>query len=227
MNRILIVIFMIIPLVALGNSDLKKINSLFYKGVLDELNYMKSVEDIGIDISTKEFLDVLELFKKGAIDFDTFNSAILNLGENSSKIFKKSNTRSFKFGKCLGSNLLCQELFKLPEDDLVTEIPIDNYNSCEDAINYLKKQEDMFDTATEKQGWREMSRRVFIKNDNFSIVINFLYFIPQYGRNVEIKMYIKGDLGSKENNCKDFSLYNLGIDIFGKNIGTIDLEEIL
>ena len=39
-------------------------------------------------------------------------------------------------------------------------------------------------------------------------------------------MYIKGDLGKEENYCKDFSLFNIGIDILGSNIGSIELIEV-
>ena len=226
MKTLLIVIFIIFPFIVLSNSDLLKINSLFEKGILDEKSFLKSIEGQGVDTSSNEFLDVFELYKNGSIGFDTFNRAVLNLNQSLLKVSNKSNVRFFKFGKCSGSNLLCDELFKLPEEDLITEIQVDTFNTCEQAINTFKDQEDLFDNATEKQGWREMSRKVFIKNDNFSIVINFLYFIPQYGRNVDVKMYIKGDLGTEQNNCKDFVLYNLGIDVIGKNIGTVDLEEV-
>ena len=226
MKNLFTVFFIIIPFIALGNSDLEKINSLFNKGILDEASYIKSINELGIDISSDEFSDVIELFKKGSIDFNTFNDAILNL--NKTKSIKQSNLnlRTFKFGKCRGSSLLCSELFKLPEQDLMIEIPTDDYDSCEEAIKSLNEQEDTFDDATEKQGWKEMNRNLFIKNNNFSLVVNFLYYIPQYGGNVDVKMFIKGDLGTEEKACKDFSLFNLGIDILGRNIGTIALEEV-
>lgn len=226
MRILLIIIITTYPFIGFSNSDLLKINSLFNKGILDEKNFLKSIEDQGVDTSSDDFLDIFELYKKGSIEFDIFNDAILNLNQSLNKDLHKSNVRSFKFGKCSGSSLLCDELFKLPEEDLITKIQLDTYNTCEQAISSLEDQDDLFDNATEKQGWREMSRKLFIKNDNFSVVINFLYFIPQYGRNVDVKMYIKGYIGTKQNNCKDFSLYNLGIDVLGRNIGTVDLKEI-
>lgn len=126
----------------------------------------------------------------------------------------------------MGDNLLCSELLNLPEQDLLTEISTDDFKSCEDVKISLNEKEDIFDDTTLKQWWRELSRKIFIKNNNFSVVINYFYFIPQYGRNVEVKMSIQGDLGSEENTCKDFSLYNLSIDIMGRNIGTIKLQEV-
>ena len=150
----------------------------------------------------------------------------MNLNKSQSIKQSNLNLRTFKFGECRGSSLLCSELFKLPEEDLMTEIPTDDYDSCEEAISLFNEQEDIFDDATEKQGWKEMNRKLFIKNNNFSVVINFLYFIPQYARHVDVKMYIRGDLGTEENTCKDFSLFNIGIDVMGRNIGTIELEEV-
>ena len=226
MKNLLILILLLIPFIALGNSDIEKINSLFNKGVLDEANYIKSINELGIRTVSDEFLDVLELYKKGTIDFNTFNDAILSLNKSQSIKKSNSNLRTFKFGECRGSSFLCSELFKLPDEDLMTEISTDDYDSCEEAINSFNEQEDIFDDATEKQGWKEMYRKLFIKNNNFSLFINFLYYIPQYARHVEVKMYIKGDLGTEENACKDFSLFNLGIDVMGKNIGTIELEEV-
>lgn len=226
MKNLLTLTFIIIPFITLGNSDIEKINNLFNKGVFDEASYIKSIKELGISTLSDEFSDVLELYKKGRIDFNTFNDAVLNLNKSQSIKKSNSNLRTFKFGECRGSSLLCRELFKLPEEDLLTEIPTDDYDSCEEAISSLNEQEDIFDNATKKQGWREMNRKLFIKNNNFSVVINFLYFVPQYGRSVDVKMYIKGDLGTEENACKDFSLFNLGIDVMGRNLGTIELEEV-
>ena len=36
-----------------------------------------------------------------------------------------------------------------------------------------------------------MNRKLFIKNNNFSVVIDYILYIPQYSRNVDIKMYVK------------------------------------
>lgn len=220
------IFFIFIPFIALGDNDLTKINKLFAKDVLDEANYLKSIKDLGINIHSDEFSDLLDLYKKGSIDFDVFNNAILKLNKPQSNKQSISNYRIFKLDECKGSSLLCDELFKLPEEDLLTKISIDDFDSCEEVIKLINEQEDIFDDATEKQGWREMSRKLFIKKNNFSLVLNYLYFIPQYGRNVNVKMYIKGDLGKEENYCKDFSLFNIGIDILGSNIGSIELIEV-
>ena len=226
MKNLLTLIFIIIPFIALGNSDIEKINSLFNKGVLDEVSYIKSIKELGISTLSDEFSDVLELYKKGSIDFNTFNDAVLNLNKSQSIKQSNSNLRTFKFGDCRGSSLLCNELFKLPEEDLLMEASIDDFDSCEEAINSFYEQDDIFDDATESQGWREMTRKLFIRNNNFSVVINYILFIPQYSRNVDVKMYIKGDLGTEENACKDFSLFSLGIDVLGQNLGTIEIEEV-
>ena len=225
MKKIFLTLLIMVPLNSFGNNDLIKINNLFDKGVLNEKSYLKSAKDLGLDVSSKEFVDILELYKRGSIEFDSFNEGIVNIISLQSNQ-PLSNIRYFKFGDCRGSSLLCNQLFNLPEEDLITEIPIDSYDTCQDAIKSFKEQEDIFDNATENQGWREMYRKLFVRENNFSVVINFIYFIPQYSRNVDVTMYIKGDLGTEENNCKDFSLYNLGIDVNRRNIGTIDLEEI-
>ena len=226
MKHLLTLIFIIIPFIASGNSDLEKINSLFNKGVLDDASYIKSINEFGINTSSDEFSDVLELYKKGSIEFNTFSNAILNLNEPLLTKQRVSNLRTFKLVECRGSSLLCNELFKLPEEDLLMEASIDDFDSCEEAINSFYEQDDIFDDATESQGWREMTRKLFIRNNNFSVVINYILFIPQYSRNVDVKMYVKGDLGTEENACKDFSLFSLGIDVLGQNLGTIEIEEV-
>ena len=151
MKNLLTIIFIIIPCIVLGNSDLEKINSLFNKAILDEVSYIKSINELGINTLSNEFSDVLELYKKGSINFNTFNDAILNLNKSQSIKQSNSNLRTFKFGECRGSSLLCNELFKLSEEDLMTEISTDDYDSCEEVISSLNEQEDIFDDATEKQ----------------------------------------------------------------------------
>ena len=83
MKNLLTLTFIIIPFITLGNSDIEKINNLFNKGVFDEASYIKSIKELGISTLSDEFSDVLELYKKGRIEYIPFPKKLIPLTFNS------------------------------------------------------------------------------------------------------------------------------------------------
>ena len=84
--RILNFIFKLIVFISIlkissvnGNEDISQVNKLYQNQILDYETYIDTLNSFNIDTKSKDFKNLLDLFIKKSISFESFDLGIINI----------------------------------------------------------------------------------------------------------------------------------------------------
>ena len=203
-----------------ANEDISQVNKLYQNQILDYETYIDTLNSFNIDTKSKDFKNLLDLFIKKSITFETFNKGIINIHNKSKNTDKKYLTKKFSLDECKGNTQICNEYKKVRNSESFLEeeikIPISEL-SCKTLKNYL------IDDVSNSNYENDFSTRFvgdYIKfdgNNGFIYEAKFQIYLTQHGMNVLLSLFINGNLGDESMNCRNFK-FNKAIFMFGGNV---------
>ena len=200
-----------------GNEDISQVNKLYQNQILDYETYIDTLNSFNIDTKSKDFKNLLDLFIKKSISFETFDQGIINIYKQSKTTDNKYFIKKFSLDDCKGNSLICSEYKKVRNSESFIgeeiKIPISEL-SCKTLKNYL------IDDVSNSNYENDFSTRFvgdylkFDGSNGFIYEAKFQIYLEQHGRHVLLSLFVNGNLGDESENCKNFK-FNKAIFMFG------------
>ena len=213
----------------IGKEDISQINKLYQNQILDYETYIDTLNSFNIDTKSKDFKNLLDLFIKKSITFETFNKGIINIHNKSKNTDKKYLTKKFSLEECKGNSQICNEYKKVRNSESFLEeeikIPISEL-SCKTVKNHLS---DLVDNSNYENDFSTRFVGDYIKfdgNNGFIYEAKFQIYLTQHGMNVLLSLFINGNLGDETKNCNNFK-FNKALFMFRGNVlAEIKIKEV-